>query len=44
MAGPSFEDGLNLTGAVDFSANVDNQEELVMGDSPPGPESAFFLV
>ena len=41
VAGPSFEDGFNLHGAVDLSANVvedaqDNQEEPVMGDTPPG--------
>ena len=34
VAGPSFEDGFNLTGAVDLSANVvkdaqDKQEERV---------------
>ena len=48
MAGPSFEDGFNLPAAVDLSVRVvsdaqDNQEELVMGDTPPGPGSAGFL-
>ena len=48
VAGPSFEDGFNLLGAVDLSARVvknaqDNQEELVMGDTPPGPGPAGFL-
>ena len=48
MAGPSFEDGFNLPGAVDKSAHVvkdaqDNQEELVMGDTPAGPGPARFL-
>ena len=48
VAGPSFEDGFNLPGAVDLSVRVvrdaqDNQEEPVMGDTPPGPGSAGFL-
>ena len=48
VAGPSFEDGFNLPGAVDLSVRVvrdaqDNQEEPVMGDTPPGPGSAGFF-
>ena len=48
MAGPSFEDGFNLPGAVDLSANVvkdaqDHQEEAGDGSTPPGPGSAGFL-
>ena len=48
MAGPSFEDGFNLPGAADLSVRVvknaqDNQEELVMGDTPPGPGPAGLL-
>ena len=49
VAGPSFEDGFNLPGAVDLSENVvkdaqDNQEEPVMEDTPPGPGSAGFFI
>ena len=48
VAGPSFEDGFNLPGAVDLSVHVvkgaqGNQEELVMEDTPPGPGPAGFL-
>ena len=49
VAGPSFEDGFNLPGAVDLPVRVvrnaqDNQEEPVMGDTPPGPGPAGFLI